>query len=472
MSNRVPSFNVSDEGLVVSLPKTAFGCVAVAEKTPMIQVSFDGRVSSLDFDFATTNGGYCGMSNGMLTCSSHGGTNGTAVAKTLKIGHYNPGQGLLAQFSGIFTPGVVDNARLLGYGDITNGFFVGYIGTTFSLTMRTDRTGSVVDNVYSISDWNGNLDKAGVSFDPTKSNVYFIRAQLHFMGSIDFILIDGIREVLMHRIQWNDQLHTGVTLRTASLPFYMSSVNSNSSTANATVQTASVGIFTEGHPGNGRQPFAHHVEVTGVTTEETLYVLRNRSTVLGQVNHGEIYITSVQAGTTGNQPGAIRFYKNVAQWASTPTFVPKHGATMAEIATNSGIFQADPAVDTVAAVTAGDPTTQITLTNLDASALSYVGYDAIFSETSRKITADDSGNPAKITMAGFIDSNIVAETTKVYLHNGYIVHCMTLGKDASSVNSLNDHEIIKLAPGESITVTAQSSATAKIKVGLGWIEKY
>ena len=114
------------------LQTTAFGELAVAENTPIIQVSAQYGLTDEVMSIAN-NGGTTYNGDSLFNTST--GTNplGLASLNTTRQLAYKPGQGALARFTAIFTTGVPNSLQAAGLINSEDGFAFGYIGTDFGI---------------------------------------------------------------------------------------------------------------------------------------------------------------------------------------------------------------------------------------------------------------------------------------------------------------------------------------------------
>jgi len=465
---------------MVGLPITAFGEVATAEKSPQLQVSFDTNVDALEWDMTTAGTlaaaqGLVTFTDGTAMVTTNGKDGGGATMSTTEYAHYHPGQGLVIQLAAEFAEGgVAGNETIIGYGDASNGLFYGYNGAAFGLLMRSTATGSVVNTWVAQTDWNvDTLDgegPSGMTLDPTKANVFIVRAQFHYMGRIAFYVVSPDHDFpqLVHLIKHNNT-GTGMTLRTASLPLHLSTQNDAGITAQVSVKTSSMAVFIEGRMSHGSRKFSYGTSRTDITSEEHLLTLRLRDTVLGATNHGHILLTNVGTGTTGNRPGFIRMYKNAKVFGTTLTYAQHHLCSIVEQSeqdtTIGGVLSG--AVDDAV----GEPVYQVNIAGVDGSSDRLAGCMVHMGGFTRRILTSTGSSPTTITVAAMDLTPAAANALTATIYNGAEVFTQALGKDASMLSAFSSDQLIHLSPGESITFTAESSAAAEIWLAVSWIEK-
>lgn len=466
-------------------PLTAFGELSTAEKTPRLQTTFDTALDALQWEI-TSGGdsiaaqGYAYTTEGIAKVTTNGAAGGSAMIESREHAHYHAGQGLMIQLSGQFTTGVANNTQLIGYGDSSNGLFFGYNGTSFGVLMRSSASGSVVDTWTAQTSWNadtmdgsdGTTNPSAVNLDPTMSNVYFIQAQLHYMGRIRFFVAEATftKPILVHTINFNNNTNTGITLRTASLPLHMSVENTSSNTDTVVVSTASMAVFIEGRQRIGDRKFAYTTTRGSINTEEHVLTLRIRSSVLGKTPHGQIYITSIETGTTANDPGLIRVYRNVKRFGASLTYTQPHLCSLFEVATNDTTITAT-ATGTVSSST-GNPVYQCVIAGVVGTSNALAGCIVHIANYTRTILTSSGATNATITFAGIPLATGAVDGVTATIYNGELVYSQALGKDSSSNTLFSTDTLIHLSrPGDTITFTAYSGSVASIALAVSWIEQ-
>ena len=167
-----------------------------------------------------------------------------------------PGVGINCVFSIMAgDSGKTGNTRMFGYGDHRNGLFFALIDNTINIIVRSDATGTIVDEVIPQSEWNGDkLDGTGVSafnLDPTKIQLMFIDFSWIGTGIARFgaYTQDGSRWVC--HTHDNAGSSSFPYLTSGSLPISFENFNTSATTGTseffiygATVYNSSVANFT------------------------------------------------------------------------------------------------------------------------------------------------------------------------------------------------------------------------------------
>lgn len=161
-----------------------FNQTIIGTRNNQIELDFSGTdpdtISILTV--TKTNGGDAATSNGQAVFSTSSNANGEIKAVTTRTVTYHSHSENYAAFSGIFTAGVANSFMRIGLYDDNNGFFIGYEGTSFGVTKRTN----AVDTTIAKGNWNidtltggstSKFTRGGTpeAIDLTKDNLYRIR---------------------------------------------------------------------------------------------------------------------------------------------------------------------------------------------------------------------------------------------------------------------------------------------------------
>lgn len=325
-------------------PVGAFGLPLVAEEYPVprMQLSFPYNINATTVTPITANGGTVTQSNGKAVLQTSAASNGSAILRSRFHARYTPGQGQVAKFTAIFSPGVANSQQEAGIGDLNDGFFFGFQGATFGIFRR--RGG--VDDFIPQSAWNGTDDKGNSSvpagFSPlTNGQVYQIRYQWLGFGAIYFFIEDPTTGLafLVHTIRYAGTQSIPSILN-PTLPLWARVVN-NGNTTNLTLQTPSMGVYSEG-PFNDFGPhFGKSNRKTGITTETSILTIRNNLTVFGGAannNRANIHIDHISGALSGSADSQVRLILNTTLGGS-PSFT--------DVDTNTSVVAFDTAGTTV-----------------------------------------------------------------------------------------------------------------------------
>lgn len=129
-----------------------------------------------------TGGGDAINSGGQAVFSTSTGATGGIKAVTNASVAYRPQAEVYAAFTCIFTLGVANSYQRIGIYDANNGFFIGYEGTSFGVTIRkagsdttTARASFNLDTLLGAADSKYTRNGVPEALDPEKDNLYRIR---------------------------------------------------------------------------------------------------------------------------------------------------------------------------------------------------------------------------------------------------------------------------------------------------------
>ena len=119
-----------------AIAKTAFGEILIGELTPVVQLQFSYNINSILVDSRENQNGTVTQASNMAHLSTTAATFSSAQMLSRIPIKYNPGQGGLVRFTGVFTTGKVNSTQLIGVGDSGDGYFFGYNGVDFGVLRR------------------------------------------------------------------------------------------------------------------------------------------------------------------------------------------------------------------------------------------------------------------------------------------------------------------------------------------------
>lgn len=278
------------------------GVGVVGSRNNQIEISFFSAPGATLITDTVTSTGSVTQSSGHTLYSTGAGTTSSAKGVSVASTTYRPAHELYAYFTaGFTTPTSASSYQRIGIYDATNGFSIGYSGTTFGLWKRTNSA----DTFTSRSSWNGDpLDgsasskftRAGVpeAINLTYSNLFRIRFAWLGSASILFETFspDGAW-VTFHTIrQPNSSLNPSVT--TPNLPM---TVDVSKTSADATVLSVATACWAAGTTSD-------YVGVNETITDQTLASL-SRSVIVGKSSSGGGTYNNVKVTPSGSLTTAI-----------------------------------------------------------------------------------------------------------------------------------------------------------------------
>ena len=306
---------------------SAFGDIIVANHTPVIQLDF---VYGINTQTGTTSVVTTGVADTLLSrlrLQTGVGAAGAATFNSVRIARYRAGQGMMTRFTAVWTTSAASSTQVVGMGNTQVGYFFGYNGTAFGVSIRNGGS----DTWTAQTNWNGDkcdgTGASGFNWNKTLGNVMQIRYPYLGYGDITFWVQNPATGawILCHTIQYaNSSASTQVS--NPSFPFYANVVNSGSTT-NLIMFVGSVGVFISGPREFLAAQWATDSLKNTITTETNLLNLRNCTTYNGVANSGLIRLRSLSAATdNGNGLATIRLKTGVTLGGS-PSFTPINGST-------------------------------------------------------------------------------------------------------------------------------------------------
>ncbi len=332
--------------------KGAFGELLVANLHPLFQGSFEYTVDNTDLnENSTRNSGSVTQVSGMASVGTGITTDSTALFETKQHGRYRAGLGGVDRFTGLFGTPTAGTQQFIGLADGTsttgtfsNGYMVGYDGTTFGFHRWQNSATTTVAQ----ASWDDPLDGTGVSgmtIDQTKLNVFFIQYQYLGAGAIRLFVEDDDTGMpgLVHTIDYTNK-NTEPSVHNPNFHHTMY-VQNAATTSDITVRSSSYMYAVEGktefielhRPVNSSSVR----EKTSVTGQTAIFTIRNRETYASKTNFIDVIMLkgsgSIEASSANNL-GNIRIIKN-GTLGGSPSY--------ADINTNNSVIEIDVAGTTV-----------------------------------------------------------------------------------------------------------------------------
>lgn len=222
-----------------------FGTNLSFPRVSQITATFALPLSQNNVGMSTSGGATATQGNGLLTLASGTATTASVQAYTNNSLNSSPAREVYAQFSAAFTtPTNANSDQRAGIYNSANGFFLGYDGLTFGITVRTNS----VDTFIPQSSFNGDPLNGSVSSAFTRGGTpeainftYLNQFRMRFarVGVADFEVFspDGLW-VLFHQIKFPNT-STQTLIYTSSLPVTFEVIKTASDATNLQVLTGS-----------------------------------------------------------------------------------------------------------------------------------------------------------------------------------------------------------------------------------------
>lgn len=306
---------------------SAFGDLIVSNLTPVIQLDFVYGINTQTGVATTANSATVDTNASRLRLQSGTNAAGAATFNSSRIARYRAGQGMIARFTAVWTNNAANSTQVVGMGNAQIGYFFGYNGTAFGLSLRNGGTDNWIDQ----TSWNGDkcdgTGASGFTWNKTLGNVMMIRYPYLGYGDITFWVQNPVTGawILCHTIQYANS-SASVQVSNPSFPFYANVTNSGNTT-NLLMYVGSVGVFISGVREFLAAQWATDSLKNTITAETNLLNLRNCTTYNGITNSGLIRLRSLSAATdNGNGLATIRLKTGVTLGGS-PSFTPINGST-------------------------------------------------------------------------------------------------------------------------------------------------
>ena len=406
---------------------SAFGTLEASDLTPVVQGDWVYGINSQIWSVSALSGvgAQVDTNAGRLRIQSGTSAYSFAYLTSKKIVRYRAGQGVTIRITPLFTTGVAGNVQLWGAGSMSptlsapvDGYFFGYNGASLGVARYTGGTSFWVPQ----SAWNGDRvdGSPGTSFawNPTLGTPAMIKYPYLGYGNIEFFLQNPStsRWTMAHTIQYANTVNT-TQLTNPSLQIVGYTSNTGN-TSNITMYSGSVGSFISGQRSFVGSP-KWAADSSGVPPLTAAFASKSlvAATELCMIN---LRNCTIYNGVVNRGALRLNSLSVGTQTNSTNTVVRLHiGAT----------FNGSPSFLPVNGTTAD--------------------------------------NGVTITNGNSVASADTASTT-VTTHGNYIYN-ITTGPNASQVIDLTPFDIY-LNPGETLTVSGQSSGPTSASCSLNWSE--
>jgi hypothetical protein len=306
---------------------SAFGDLIAVDNTPVIQLDFVYGINTQTATTSITTTGVADTNASRLRLQTGVGAAGAASLSSSRIARYRAGQGMTARFTAAWTSSASNSTQFVGVGNTSVGYFFGFSGTTFGLSIRNGG----IDNFVPQSSWNGDkcdgTGASGFNWNKTFGNVMQVRYPFLGYGAITFWVENPVNGswILCHTIQYPNSTES-VQLSNPSFPFYAVVTNAGN-TSNLIMYVGSVGVFISGQRQFLGAQWATSALKNTITTEANLLNLRNCTTYNTVTNTGLVRLRSISAVTdNANGIATIRLKQGVTIGGS-PSFSPISGST-------------------------------------------------------------------------------------------------------------------------------------------------
>ena len=308
----------------------AFGDLETMPLTPVCHLSFVTGTRTQLLSSTVANSATVDTNVGRLRLQSGTNVAGSAIAQSVRPVSYRPGQGITARFTALFTAGKASSTQIAGMGNADDGYFFGYNGTAFGISIRKGGT----DTWTAQTAWNGDVcdgtGASGFTLDPSKGVPLMIKYPFLGYGNIRFYIQNPATSlwILVHTIQYAGT-SAAIQIGNPSLSFYAQSLNAGNNT-NLIIYIGSVGVFIDGPRVFLGPMFGTDNAKATVTTETNLLSLKSATTVNGVTNRGLVRIRQISLITDSNLGYATFRIRKGTTLGGTPSYAAISGTTADE----------------------------------------------------------------------------------------------------------------------------------------------
>ena len=161
----------------------AFGASIAHGRYTQISANFSQALNYNDLTTTVSGGATITQANGSATIASGTATTAAATLQSNAVISYTPGHEIFSLFTAAFTaPTSAASYQRIGLFDASNGFFIGYNGTSFGITWRQGGVDTFIPQAsFNEDTLTGSINsfftsnQSAVVFDPTKKNIFRIR---------------------------------------------------------------------------------------------------------------------------------------------------------------------------------------------------------------------------------------------------------------------------------------------------------
>jgi hypothetical protein len=238
---------------LVDLQQDVFNELIIATRYNQVEINYATADpdSISDLTVTKTNGGDASNLNGQAVFTSNANTNGGVKAVTDLAVAYRPQSESYAAFSAIWPSGGLANSyQRLGIYDTNNGFFIGYEGTSFGITLRK----ASVDTFIAQASWNVDTLTGGVgskytrngvpeAIDFTRDNIYRVRFGWLGAANIYWETMSPDGEWVLFNVYRHPNTTGGTSINVPNLPI---TLDIQKTGAGATVLTMNTACWAGG----------------------------------------------------------------------------------------------------------------------------------------------------------------------------------------------------------------------------------
>jgi len=289
-SSGILSVNVTNQS------EDMFEQVVTAGRYNQVEISFDQTDPDLitDVTVTKTSGGDAVNSNGQAVFSTGTNTNGGIKCVTNSSVAYRPNAEIYADFSCIYSAGLANSYQRIGCYNANNGFFIGYEGTSFGVTIRkagvdttTPQTSFNIDKLTGQADSKFTRNGVPEALDTSKDNLYRIRFGWLGAAPVIWEVMSPDGQWVIFHIYRHPNTVAATSINDPDLPITLDIQKTGAGATNLTISTACWAIGTS----------SDLQKVSSTLTDNTL-VKPVRSVLVAKMPSGSY--TNIDATAGGN----------------------------------------------------------------------------------------------------------------------------------------------------------------------------
>jgi len=228
------------------------GRVRMSESRSIFDMTFQYTIAPNDWNY--TAAGAATVTHAAprpdVKLSTTAANGDSAIFQTYRYFHYQPGKCQLVTLSGNFGTGLkTGSRRRWGQFDANNGLFFEFDGATLNAVVRSNVTGTPVENRVAQASWN--LDKldgngpSGITLDVTKQQIWFIEYTWFSIGAAAFGVRIGRKTIYVHVFEHGNSIATPYS-QTATLPIRIENTNTAATSGASDLFLTCASIISEG----------------------------------------------------------------------------------------------------------------------------------------------------------------------------------------------------------------------------------
>jgi hypothetical protein len=228
----------------------AFGRLRVSNPTTLFDSSHRYRDNNL-WSTLSANGGSVSFnpSQGLMELNVTNTAGASAIRETTKVFSYQPGKSLLVMNTFVMASSATNLRQRVGYFGEQNGIYFQLDDGNISTVKRSFVTGSVVDNVVSRSNWNGDkLDgtgSSGIVLDITKAQIFWMDIEWLGVGTVRVGFVINGQFIICHSFH-HANIIDSTYITTASLPLRYEITNKAATSGSKTLKQICSTVISEG----------------------------------------------------------------------------------------------------------------------------------------------------------------------------------------------------------------------------------